>query len=128
MKNNEKICENDHSGCPIRHILDRFGDKWSILIISMLGHQGKMRFNELNQHIGDISQKMLTVTLRSLEADGLLTRKLFPEIPPRVEYELTDLGRSLLPHIEHLAQWAEQHMESIMANRKKYAQLRESLK
>ena len=129
MKNNEKNCENDdHSGCPIRHILDRFGDKWSILIISMLGHKGKMRFNELNQEIGDISQKMLTVTLRSLEADGLLTRKLFPEIPPRVEYELTDLGRSLLPHIEHLAQWAEQHMESIIANRKKYTQMKESCK
>jgi DNA-binding HxlR family transcriptional regulator len=128
MKNNEKNCENDHSGCPIRHILDRFGDKWSILIISLLGHKGKMRFNELNQEIGDISQKMLTVTLRSLEADGLLTRKLFPEIPPRVEYEITDLGRSLLPHIASLAQWAEQNMESIMTNRKKYAEQKESCK
>jgi DNA-binding HxlR family transcriptional regulator len=121
MKNNYKN-NSDHSGCSIRHILDRFGDKWSILIISMLGHQGKMRFNELSQQIGDISQKMLTVTLRSLEADGLVSRKLFPEIPPRVEYELTDLGRSLLPHIEHLAQWAEQNMECILKNRKKYAQ------
>jgi len=121
MKNNN---ENNpaHGNCSIRHILDRFGDKWSILIISILGHVGKQRFNELNGQIGDISQKMLTVTLRSLEADGLISRKLFPEIPPRVEYELTDLGRSLLPHIEQLAGWAEQNMECILKNRAKYAQ------
>jgi DNA-binding HxlR family transcriptional regulator len=115
-----------HLNCSIRQILDRFGDKWSILIISTLGHLGKQRFNELNQQIGDISQKMLTVTLRSLEADGLISRKLFPEIPPRVEYELTDLGRSLLPHIEQLAQWAELHMECILKNRAAYAQKKAS--
>ena len=112
----------EHLNCSIRQILDRFGDKWSILIISTLGHVGKQRFNELNQQIGDISQKMLTVTLRSLEADGLISRTLYPEIPPRVEYELTDLGRSLLPHIEQLAVWAEKHMETILKNREKYAQ------
>ena len=112
----------EHLNCSIRQILDRFGDKWSILIISTLGHVGKQRFNELNQQIGDISQKMLTVTLRSLEADGLITRTLYPEIPPRVEYELTDLGRSLLPHIEQLAIWAEKNMEAILKNREKYAQ------
>src|SRR5688572_10198372 len=120
MKNcNEK---KDFPNCSIRHILDRFGDKWSILIISILGHVGKQRFNELNQQIGDISQKMLTVTLRSLEADGLISRKLYPEIPPRVEYDLTDLGRSLLPHIEQLAEWAAQNMNDILENRAKYAQ------
>ncbi len=121
MKDNS---EKKHAfpNCSIRHILDRFGDKWSILIISILGHVGKQRFNELNQQIGDISQKMLTVTLRSLEADGLVSRKLYPEIPPRVEYELTDLGRSLLPHIEQLALWAEKNMECILANREKYSQ------
>lgn len=121
MKNNVEK-NSVFPNCSIRHILDRFGDKWSILIISILGHQGKQRFNELSQQIGDISQKMLTVTLRSLEADGLVSRTLYPEIPPRVEYELTELGRSLLPHIEHLAQWAEQNMECILKNRKKYAQ------
>jgi DNA-binding HxlR family transcriptional regulator len=121
MKNNKEKT-HDFPNCSIRHILDRFGDKWSILIISMLGHNGKMRFNELSQEIGDISQKMLTVTLRSLEADGLVSRQLFPEIPPRVEYDLTDLGRSLLPHIEQLAIWASQNMECILKNRKKYAQ------
>ena len=125
MKNNNE--KNPvHGNCSIRHILDRFGDKWSILIISTLGHVGKQRFNELNQQIGDISQKMLTVTLRSLEADGLVSRKLFPEIPPRVEYELTDLGRSLLPHIEQLAGWAEQNMDCILKNRAKYAQKKAS--
>jgi DNA-binding HxlR family transcriptional regulator len=125
MKNSS---EKKHSfpSCSIRHILDRFGDKWSILIISILGHVGKQRFNELNQQIGDISQKMLTVTLRSLEADGLISRKLYPEIPPRVEYELTDLGRSLLPHIEQLAQWAEQNMDCILKNREKYSQKKAS--
>lgn len=120
MKNSSE--KKHFPSCSIRHILDRFGDKWSILIISILGHLGKQRFNELNQQIGDISQKMLTVTLRSLEADGLISRKLYPEIPPRVEYELTDLGRSLLPHIEQLAMWAEQHMDCILKNREKYLQ------
>lgn len=124
MKNSSE--KKHFPGCSIRHILDRFGDKWSILIISILGHVGKLRFNELNQQIGDISQKMLTVTLRSLEADGLISRKLYPEIPPRVEYELTDLGRSLLPHIEQLAQWAEQHMDCILKNREKYSQKKAS--
>jgi DNA-binding HxlR family transcriptional regulator len=124
MKNSSE--KKHFPSCSIRHILDRFGDKWSILIISILGHIGKQRFNELNQQIGDISQKMLTVTLRSLEADGLISRKLYPEIPPRVEYELTDLGRSLLPHIEQLAQWAEQHMDCILKNREKYSQKKAS--
>jgi Predicted transcriptional regulators len=113
---------SEYGDCSIRHVLDRFGDKWSILIISLLGHGGKMRFNEINQEIGDISQKMLTVTLRSLEADGLLSRTIYPEIPPRVEYELTALGRSLLPHIQSLAAWASGNMEAILKNRKKYAQ------
>ena len=124
MKNSSE--KKHFPSCSIRHILDRFGDKWSILIISILGHIGKQRFNELNQQIGDISQKMLTVTLRSLEADGLISRKLYPEIPPRVEYELTDLGRSLLPHIEQLAMWAEQHMDCILKNREKYSQKKAS--
>jgi DNA-binding HxlR family transcriptional regulator len=126
MKSN---CKNlPHPGnCSIRHILDRFGDKWSILIISILGHQGKLRFNELSQQIGDISQKMLTVTLRSLESDGLVSRKLYPEIPPRVEYDLTDLGQSLLPHIESLSEWASKHMDCILKNRKKYEKKAASL-
>lgn len=111
---------SDTQKCPVRNVLDRFGDKWSILIIVILGKHGVLRFNELNNTIGDISQKMLTVSLRTLEADGLVNRTIYPEIPPRVEYELTEMGKSLLPHIDRLAEWAETHMETIAKNRKKY--------
>ncbi|MEI9920813.1 MAG: helix-turn-helix domain-containing protein [Bacteroidota bacterium] len=106
--------------CPVRNVLDRFGDKWSILVLLILGGKDKMRFTELNKEIGDVSQKMLTVTLRTLEADGLVKRKVFPEIPPRVEYEITTLGKSLLPHIESLAQWANFHYDEIEKSRKKF--------
>src|ERR1700712_5544965 len=93
-----KIGSWDGTGtCPVRNVLDRVGDKWSMLTILMLGHYGTLRFNQLNQHIGNISQKMLTVTLKSLEADGLVERKMFPQIPPRVEYKLTAMGSTLLP-------------------------------
>ena|ERR1044071_7466093 len=104
--------------CPVRNVLDRFGDKWSILVLLILGGKDKMRFTELNKEIGDVSQKMLTVTLRTLEADGLVTRKVFPEIPPRVEYEITKLGKSLLPHINSLTQWANNHYSEIEKSRK----------
>ena len=106
--------------CPVRNVLDRFGDKWSILIISILGEMGKMRFNGLYKTIGDVSQKMLTTTLRTLEADGLISRKVFPEIPPRVEYELTEMGKSLVPHIAGLSAWADKHMPAIIKSRKKF--------
>lgn len=106
--------------CPIRQVLDRFGDKWSILIIELLSHEGKLRFSEIGHKIGDISQKMLTATLRSLEADGLVARQFFPEIPPRVEYELSNLGRSLVPHIEQLTAWGRENMETIKDNRRKF--------
>jgi DNA-binding HxlR family transcriptional regulator len=110
-----------HASCPIRNVLDRFGDKWSILVILLLGeHKTAMRFNEVAQTIGDISQKMLTVTLRTLEADGMVMRKHYPEIPPRVEYELTELGKSLLPHINGLAQWAVKNYDTITKSRKKF--------
>jgi len=106
--------------CPIRNVLDRFGDKWSILVIMILGEHEKLRFNELNKSIGDVSQKMLTVTLRTLEADGLVKRTVFPEVPPRVEYEITKLGKSLLPHIHNLNTWALKNMTVIHTSRKKY--------
>jgi DNA-binding HxlR family transcriptional regulator len=110
----------DHVDCPIRQILDRFGDKWSILILCLLSHKGTLRFNQISSQISDISQRMLTVTLRSLEADGLISRKLYPEIPPRVEYSLTPLGGSLVPYIENLAEWAAQNMVDIKKNRKQF--------
>lgn len=107
--------------CAVRNVLDRLGDKWSMLIIIILGNEGTMRFNQLHHGIGDISQKMLTVTLKILEADGLVIRKVYAEIPPKVEYSLTERGRSLLPHLEGLAQWAETHMQGIYVSREKYA-------
>jgi DNA-binding HxlR family transcriptional regulator len=110
------------SDCPVRNVLDRIGDKWSILVISLLGESGTLRFNQLNHKIGNISQKMLTVTLKSLEADGLLTRKIYPEIPPRVEYTLTPLGESLLPALEKLTTWAFEKMPEILISRKAYGE------
>lgn len=110
----------DHVDCPIRQVLDRFGDKWSILILCLLGSKGKLRFTEISSHISDMSQKMQTETLRSLEKDGLISRTLYAEIPPRVEYELTDPGRSLIPHIEGLANWALENREGISKSRNRY--------
>jgi DNA-binding HxlR family transcriptional regulator len=86
-------------------VLARIGDKWSVLIVSRLGN-GPMRFNELRREIGGISQRMLTLTLRGLERDGLITRTVFPTVPPRVDYELTGLGRSLLIPVSALGEWA----------------------
>ncbi|PLP56081.1 transcriptional regulator [Mesorhizobium loti] len=89
----------------VSDILQRIGDKWSLLVVQNLG-EGPQRFNELKHCIGNISQKMLTTTLRSLERDGFVTRTVFPTIPPRVDYELTDLGRELLIPVKGLAEWA----------------------
>ncbi|MBW8324754.1 MAG: helix-turn-helix transcriptional regulator [Prolixibacteraceae bacterium] len=112
--------EKHHEFCPVRDIMDRFGDKWSLLAILNLGYSGKTRFNELRKKIDGISQRMLTVTLRSLERDGLITRKIYAEVPPRVEYELTSLGTSLLQQILGLAQWASGNMGEIAQSRLEY--------
>lgn len=106
--------------CPVRNVLDRFGDKWSMLIILLLGEEEVMRFNEMHKAIGDISQKMLTVSVRKLEADGLLSRQIFPVIPPRVEYQLTPLGKSLLPLLATISDWANSNMEEILENRERF--------
>lgn len=118
-----KIIKEDFNllNCPIRTILDRFGDKWSVLVLLILGEKKKLRFNAINKEIGtDISQKMLTVTLRTLEADGLVLRTVYPEVPPRVEYEITPLGASLVPHIDNLAQWAAVNMQNIKTSRERF--------
>jgi DNA-binding HxlR family transcriptional regulator len=121
MVNDFKNSETGILNCPVRSVLDRFGDKWSILVLIVLGEKNRLRFNEINKEIGpDISQKMLTVTLRSLEADGLISRTVYPEVPPRVEYEITALGKSLVPYINSLAIWANENMESIKESRKKF--------
>ena len=120
--NEENLKENMLTlNCPVRSVLDRFGDKWSILVLMTLGKQLKMRFGELHKQIPDVSQKMLTVTLRTLEADGLVKRTIFAEVPPRVEYEITDMGTSLVPHIHNLAGWAIENLPEIRKSREKFA-------
>ena len=106
--------------CPIRNVLTRIGDKWSLLVLFTMERNGNQRFKELQRNIPDISQKMLTATLKTLEADGLVLSKAYPEVPPRVEYTLTDKGKSLLPHIDSLIGWALDNMNDIMENRKNY--------
>jgi DNA-binding HxlR family transcriptional regulator len=110
--------------CPIRNILSRISNKWSLLVLFTLEQSPKMRFNTLRRNIPDISQKMLTVTLRTLEQDGLICRKAYPEVPPRVEYSLTERGQSLLPNINNLITWALKNMESILKDRSQHAALK----
>ncbi len=106
--------------CPaVRDVLNRVGDKWSVQIVALLG-DGPMRFSELRRSIEGISQRMLTLTLRGLERDGLISRTMFPEIPPRVDYELTKLGNTLLEPIQALAEWAAEHRTSIQDARVKF--------
>jgi DNA-binding HxlR family transcriptional regulator len=100
-------------------ILQRIGDKWSVLIISRLG-DGPRRFNEIKRMIGGISQRMLTLTLRNLERDGLVSRTVTPTVPPRVDYALTDLGRDLLVPVAALGEWAIQHTSCIEAARARF--------
>ncbi len=100
-------------------ILNRIGDKWSVMIVGRLTGR-TMRFNELRHNIGGISQRMLTLTLRNLERDGLVTRTVYPEIPPRVEYELTQLGRTLTEPLNALWNWAEAHQHEVNRSREAY--------
>ena len=106
-----------HPNCPIRNILARIIDKWSILVLFTLNQSALMRFNALQKNIPDISQKMLTVTLRTLEEDGFVKRQVYAEVPPRVEYSLTDRAISLLPHINSLIVWAKENMNAILTDR-----------
>lgn len=99
--------------CPIRDLLGQIGDKWSVLTLLELHKTEVMRFNELSKAIPDVSQKMLTVTLRALESHRLVTRTIYPEVPPRVEYRLTGVGKSLMPHIEALIGWALEHKTDV---------------
>lgn len=119
MKNNE-IRNALYPNCPVRNVLSRVGDKWSMLILFTLESHPTIRFKELQRNIPDISQKILTATLKTLEADGLIKREVFPEVPPRVEYSLTAKGLSLLPLIDNLLTWASDNMEDIMASRKQF--------
>jgi DNA-binding HxlR family transcriptional regulator len=110
----------DHADCrAVSAVLARVGDKWSVLIVSLLG-QGPRRFSEIKRGVGGISQRMLTLTLRGLERDGLVTRTVFPTIPPRVDYALTDLGHSLWRPVQALGAWALEHQPQIAAARERF--------
>ena len=108
-----------HDACPVRDVLNRVGDKWSVLVVALL-RDGPMRFNELRRSIDGISQRMLTLTLRGLERDGLASRTVTPTTPPRVDYELTELGRTLLGPIMSLADWAEKNRSVIRTARARF--------
>jgi len=103
----------------VSEILSRVGDKWTVLVVQYLGH-GPMRFSEIKRTIGGISQKMLTTTLRGLERDGFVTRTVFPTIPPRVDYELTQLGQELLTPVRALGEWARQNTARVNEARAKF--------
>ena len=111
---------NMYSGqCPTREALDRIADKWTTLIIGLL-ESGPHRFSELRRGVGGISQKVLTQTLRGLERDGLVSRTVYPQVPPRVEYALTPLGRTLTEPIAALRRWAEEHIAEVGAAQRAY--------
>lgn len=113
-------CEPDPAfGAVVRQVLDRVGDKWSLLVMRELAEQ-RMRFTELLRSVDGISQRMLTRTLRELERDGLVSREVFAEVPPRVEYEVTALGHTLMPHVKSLADWAVQHRDDIEQHRERF--------
>ena len=103
--------------CLIRNVLARIADKWSVLVLILLQYNQVYRFKELQRAIPDISQKMLTSTLRTLEEDGLVHRKVYAEVPPRVEYRLTERAHTLMPHLDALIGWAKENMESIIRDR-----------
>ena len=102
--------------CPIRQVISRFGDKWSMLVLYSLNtsETGVLRFSELRNHMSDCSQKMLSQTLKNLEQSHLINRKVYAEVPPRVEYSLTETGRSLMPSITSLIDWAKQHFNEVV--------------
>jgi DNA-binding HxlR family transcriptional regulator len=110
-----------NSRCPTRQVLDRIADKWTVLVIRRLSH-GTLRFAQLRRSIDGISQKVLTNTLRGLERDGIVTRRIYASVPPRVEYTLTDLGRSLCDMVEGICGWAEANIEHVQEARAVYDQ------
>ncbi|MBO1363615.1 helix-turn-helix transcriptional regulator [Prevotella sp. A2931] len=113
----KKDIDPAYLACPIRQVISRFGDKWSMLVLYTLhsSETGVLRFNELHHHMTDCSQKMLSATLKSLEQNNLIDRKVYPVVPPRVEYSLTDMGKSLMPSIVSLIEWANLHFDDIVS-------------
>lgn len=111
--------------CPIRNVIARFGNKWAFLVLYTINENEVVRFSELCKAIPDVSSRMLSETLRVLEADGFISRKVYPVVPPKVEYRLTRLGASLIPHIVALTEWAQQNMDEIVANRESFRRKRD---
>ena len=118
----KRPAELDHTpaNCHAREMLARVGDKWSVYVIHVLGDAGTLRFNALRNRVNGISQRMLTVTLRGMERDGLVTRTIYPEVPPRVEYALTDLDATLRRLVRGLVEWSEAHLTEVDAARAAY--------
>ncbi|MFF1298024.1 MULTISPECIES: winged helix-turn-helix transcriptional regulator [unclassified Streptomyces] len=112
-------CGDEHEDCGIREVLDRIGDKWSVLVVVELA-QGVRRFRQLQRAVPGISQRMLTLTVRRLERDGLVTRTVYPTVPPQVEYELTAMGHSLTHLVKALADWSSEHRSVIARARQEW--------
>jgi DNA-binding HxlR family transcriptional regulator len=112
--------EHTPANCHAREMLARVGDKWSVYVIHVLNDAGTLRFNELRSRVSGISQRMLTVTLRGMERDGLVTRTVYPEVPPRVEYQLTELGSTLRKLVRGLVEWSGAHLAEVDAARAAY--------
>lgn len=118
MRKIERPVNPEYLNCPIRNVIEKFGDKWSLLVLYHLhknatAGEPAMRFNALHREMTDISQKMLSQTLHRMETIGLISRTLYPEVPPRVEYALTEMGQSLMPHIIALMDWSNEHLDRI---------------
>lgn len=109
----------DAANCPIRNVLDRIGDRWSLLVLLTLA-QGTHRFTELQRAIGDISKRMLAETVRKLERDGFISRKVYPSVPPKVEYQLCPLGKSLVAQLRPLVEWANKNHDEVRKARDAY--------
>jgi len=114
MRKINRTIDEKYKACPIRNVIEKFGDKWSLLVLYHLNDRGTMRFNDLGRDMSDCSQKMLSQTLKRLEQIGLVSRQVYPEVPPRVEYSITELGKSLMPHVNGLMEWATQNFENIV--------------
>ncbi len=109
--------------CPVRNVIARFGNKWALLTVLIIGEQGVVRFNELSRLIPDVSSRVLSSTLRTMEADGFIDRKVYAVVPPKVEYRLTEVGKSLLPLIQQLTEWAQTNMKRVMNHRKEFEEV-----
>lgn len=106
--------------CPVRNVIARFGNKWAILVLLVISENTRVRFNELSRLIPDVSTRVLSSTLKTLEADGLVDRTVYPQVPPKVEYSLTSSGISLIPIIMKLTEWAQNNMKTIIEHRRRF--------